>query len=72
MPDYTRTDVHFPLELSHKLELLRVEAEQSVGRHVSKSDLVVKIVELFFTKMRYTSLDETKTSLQEVVGEVKR
>jgi hypothetical protein len=48
--DYPRTEVHFPPELSHKLELLKKDAYATTGRHLSKNRLVVEIVRMFFEK----------------------
>lgn len=44
-------DVPFSRELSSKLEALKREVLQETGKHVSKAQLVIRIVEQFFDKL---------------------
>lgn len=59
MPDNVRTEISIPQEISLKLEMLCAEAERDTGCRVSKNELVVNIVELFFKMTAHTSVAET-------------
>lgn len=49
-PREYRLDVHFPRELSSKLELLKKEVFEKTRKRVSKAELVVHMVRLFFER----------------------
>jgi hypothetical protein len=44
----SKTEVLFPPQMEEKIELFQKELSDSMGRKVSKSRVVVEIVELFF------------------------